>query len=415
MNKVCDKCGMNFDADHKSRNRCDDCYAAEGRKIVYRECCDCGKKISVVNPGNGSVVRKKRCSDCRKNGKAFDCVDCGNKYFRTGKPGPDSGRCPDCYGKWRKSENNRLSRIRHARKERYCPTCDRVLPKGKTYCDEVCQGYGIRLKWGVRDCPQCSNEFLPTAKDQTYCTQECQWASMRDRVECTCKQCGKQFTAKKDRTTFCSRKCAFAFKSLNSTGSTRGIEPIIVSRCAVCGSYLSDFRASTCGDECYKERERQRARELALAKHNAKPRKCKCCKKVFTPEYGDKRKDFCSRECGKKHNRRGRVKSFNGRARKQLRRMYGDVLPMMYESISRVAVLERDNWTCGICGQPIDRNAKAPHPLSPSVDHVIALASGGSHTYDNVQAAHFECNWRKGTKDPSEAQDITPDYEAICC
>ena len=31
----------------------------------------------------------------------------------------------------------------------------------------------------------------------------------------------------------------------------------------------------------------------------------------------------------------------------------------------------------------------------PSIDHVNALANGGTHTWDNVRLAHCECNRRK--------------------
>ena len=51
---------------------------------------------------------------------------------------------------------------------------------------------------------------------------------------------------------------------------------------------------------------------------------------------------------------------------------------------------------CGICGQPIDFNYKYPHPLSPTVDHIIPLNKGG-HPYDmdNLQLAHNWCNrWK---------------------
>ena len=32
---------------------------------------------------------------------------------------------------------------------------------------------------------------------------------------------------------------------------------------------------------------------------------------------------------------------------------------------------------------------------SPTVDHIIALKNGGTHTWDNVQCAHAICNSNK--------------------
>jgi 5-methylcytosine-specific restriction endonuclease McrA len=31
-------------------------------------------------------------------------------------------------------------------------------------------------------------------------------------------------------------------------------------------------------------------------------------------------------------------------------------------------------------------------PDAPTVDHIIPLAKGGTHTWDNVQLAHWSCN-----------------------
>lgn len=54
---------------------------------------------------------------------------------------------------------------------------------------------------------------------------------------------------------------------------------------------------------------------------------------------------------------------------------------------------------CGICGKPVDFSKKYPHPLSPSVDHIIPVAKGG-HPSDpeNLQLAHWTCNRQKSDK-----------------
>lgn len=57
-------------------------------------------------------------------------------------------------------------------------------------------------------------------------------------------------------------------------------------------------------------------------------------------------------------------------------------------------------WTgfCGICAGPISRRPKWPAPDSKSIDHIIPLAKGGSHTQDNLQWAHLRCNMAKGDR-----------------
>lgn len=62
------------------------------------------------------------------------------------------------------------------------------------------------------------------------------------------------------------------------------------------------------------------------------------------------------------------------------------------------AIFERDNWTCGLCSEPIDRETFYPDLMSKSIDHVIPLVAGGTDAPDNVQAAHLLCNLRKGAR-----------------
>jgi len=54
---------------------------------------------------------------------------------------------------------------------------------------------------------------------------------------------------------------------------------------------------------------------------------------------------------------------------------------------------------CGICGKPVDKSLKFPHPLSACIDHIIPVAKGG-HPSDinNLQLAHMCCNRQKSDK-----------------
>lgn len=54
---------------------------------------------------------------------------------------------------------------------------------------------------------------------------------------------------------------------------------------------------------------------------------------------------------------------------------------------------------CGICGKQVDFSYKYPHPLSPTVDHIIPIAKGGHPSaLDNLQLAHRCCNREKSDK-----------------
>ena len=66
------------------------------------------------------------------------------------------------------------------------------------------------------------------------------------------------------------------------------------------------------------------------------------------------------------------------------------------ESFTHLEVYERDQWVCGICGDPVDKTLSYPHPLSPSLDHVVPLARQGKHSRANTRLAHLNCNVRRG-------------------
>lgn len=54
---------------------------------------------------------------------------------------------------------------------------------------------------------------------------------------------------------------------------------------------------------------------------------------------------------------------------------------------------------CGICGKPVDKDLKYPHPLSACIDHIVPVAKGGHPSdLDNLQLAHWTCNRQKADK-----------------
>lgn len=66
------------------------------------------------------------------------------------------------------------------------------------------------------------------------------------------------------------------------------------------------------------------------------------------------------------------------------------------DQFDRIEIFIRDGFVCGVCGDQVDETLLYPDPMSPSIDHVIPLSKGGSHTLDNVQCTHLDCNLRKG-------------------
>ena len=80
------------------------------------------------------------------------------------------------------------------------------------------------------------------------------------------------------------------------------------------------------------------------------------------------------------------------------------------DSISLQELYERDKCVCWLCGELCNYDDKeyrvsknghgylATGPGYPSVDHVVPLSKGGTHTWDNVKLAHKRCNSKKCNK-----------------
>lgn len=167
-------------------------------------------------------------------------------------------------------------------------------------------------------------------------------------------------------------------------------------RCKQCGSILerarSTVRQKHCECEyCRNEKELEEARiRLArtfIALINAKtPKVCQSCGEEFYSRYSNAK--YCSEKCRRKKKKR--ANGYRGRARK-----YG----VFYDpSVTRIKIIARDKCTCQICGgkcDPNDLRWGTLGPLFPTVDHIIPLAKGGPHTFDNCQCAHAICNSEK--------------------
>jgi len=117
---------------------------------------------------------------------------------------------------------------------------------------------------------------------------------------------------------------------------------------------------------------------------------CRTCSKSYRPRYG-KPAGFCSIECRRYPERKVYESAFcrnqAGHSRRIARKRAAE-----YETFSALKIFERDNWICGICCKAVDTSKKYPDIYSASLDHIIPLSKGGSHTEANVQCSHFICN-----------------------
>ena len=222
------------------------------------------------------------------------------------------------------------------------------------------------------ECERCGQMFKQRSSDAKYCSVSC--SSSTGRV---CAWCGtKEISKVRFANDYCSEECYVAHHT---------------KQCEICNNEFIavPLTRKFCSIECSDESARRRSLQASMDVHNGV---CICleCGSTFKREYGDKRR-HCSNTCKRKRTRRDK-RNYKAKRRAQ-KKNAGTV-----ERIDSRMVFKRDNWTCGICGEKIDRRTKFPHPRCAVLDHIIPLARGGTHTWNNVQCAHNECNGRKSDK-----------------
>lgn len=76
------------------------------------------------------------------------------------------------------------------------------------------------------------------------------------------------------------------------------------------------------------------------------------------------------------------------------------------DDINALILFELFNWTCYLCEGPIDRHRRCPDWLAATIEHIVPLAHGGTHTWDNVAPAHLKCNLNKGEMSLESVQQM---------
>ena len=60
----------------------------------------------------------------------------------------------------------------------------------------------------------------------------------------------------------------------------------------------------------------------------------------------------------------------------------------------RYGIYQRDNWTCQLCLEPVERGATGV--WRASLDHIVPQSKGGSHDPSNLRLVHLWCNAVRG-------------------
>ncbi len=76
------------------------------------------------------------------------------------------------------------------------------------------------------------------------------------------------------------------------------------------------------------------------------------------------------------------------------------------DDIDALTLFNLFGWTCYLCKEPIDPNRRCPDWRAATIEHVVPLSAGGTHTWDNTVVAHNRCNALKGSLSLDQASVI---------
>jgi hypothetical protein len=193
-----------------------------------------------------------------------------------------------------------------------------------------------------------------------------------------CHACGQAFPLKRPEQVYCSRAC-FTVAARDQEEKTSLRELISCAQCQRSFDRPRGTKRRFCSGIC------RGAHAHTLRPMRITAYRCHACGAMFRPD-GGRPALFCSRACA-------------GLDRNPRPFLYRS--PRRYVALAR-QILERDGYRCGLCGKRINRRQRFPHPRSGTIDHIVPRSAGGTDAPRNLQAAHYQCNSRRGAGGPAQ-------------
>lgn len=291
----------------------------------------------------------------------------------------------------------------------------------------------------IKKCEICGKEFETTNFNKKYCSPECakQGLKIRDArrrgadIIKDCPICGERFEIGKNGalTKYCSQGCADEARRIRNRDRWRDDKGLSAEevRCEQCGKTISGRRIGSkfCSEECRSkaiyESRRERHGHTPMREHKEKLARQRAeTKKRIEKERKAKIKTKECAECGQPFEtmRPNQLTCSTECSRLRRNRLSWQYEEKRYNNtnvidkdISVKVLYKRDKGICYICGGKcdFDDNYKVNGhftvgPSYPSIDHLIPLARGGMHAWDNVKLAHHLCNTKKSDILPSELE-----------
>lgn len=298
----------------------------------------------------------------------------------------------------------------------YCKMCGQPYMKtnGKSmFCSDTCKKARVKQRYErdrdkrIAYTRQWQNDH-PEAKDKfkenhpNYDRDRSRLIRGSKEYTKECIVCGKVFTTWLPQKKTCSDECKAVNKKEHDKGRDRSRkrtpeeehERWIIRRY---GSH-ENYQKWLAEQERLKQEQMERTRKRREAEKEVHHRfgECVVCGSQYET-YNPAQKTCCTK-CSRKL----------ANARKQNR------IPkeqMIDSDITLEALYRRDSGVCYLCGKQCDWNDKDENkvgPSYPSIDHLIPVARGGLHVWNNVRLAHFKCNVDKSDTLLPNAKKMIP-------
>ena len=264
-------------------------------------------------------------------------------------------------------------------------------------------------------CIVCGVEFTGFRNLQKYCSDACRYycpvcqpdrrAGIRSTCdECKsvkkhCLHCSMQFDSRSNAHMYCSKDCTEAAR-----------RPVkIAQQCPWCFAEFVAFKKRCCSDKCRK----------AMNYHLKQQRAPDRCMLPICRDCGQQHgvsiqalvaQEYRCIDCAKRHSKEVESNRYRNRdSKRRIKQRARSSAISVGDRIDAYKLADRDNWMCHICNLVINPRHNWPHPGSLTIDHIVPItpfADGqnpGTHTWDNVKAAHASCNSRRGNRPLDQA------------
>ena len=278
----------------------------------------------------------------------------------------------------------------------------------------------------IRQCRRCGVEFRRTAKGQPtkYCSEACRGAAPGRRPQAAeCITCGASYFPSYRAAGFCSVACRRAPAFIGPRNKKKSRPPLREVSCCGCGiTTMRRMRGDESGRYCSRACDtgsmtRVAAEKAALLRiqrawawrpsavvmaevqalrriRRNKERQIRTergCGTCGVPVAGLLNWPRTCAPCKDMAERRARRIARAARDKR--------IRSRPRDRIDPFAVFERDGWRCYMCGIATPQVLRGTcEPSAPELEHKVALANGGTHTWDNVACSCRACNGAKGAR-----------------